>query len=648
MADVSVAGGGAPEPVLHGQTVVYTFTVANAGPDGADGVGLTFPLPADVSYVSALPSQGSCGAAAGTVTCALGTLAAAGSATVTIDASAATVGAATATATVTATPADPVAGNDQVAVTTTVAAAADLGLTALGGAPDPALQGSDVTYTIQAHNAGPDTASAATIVDTLDGTMTFVSASAGCSANGATVTCNLGDVASGADAMVQIVATANGAGMIANGATVSSTVADPSVANNSATTTTTVDPTYLLSVSVAGTGTVSSAPGGIDGCTASCGARYAPGTVVSLTATGVNGSGQRFNGWSGRCSGRDRNGCSVTMNGPRTVGASFVPIANNLVFISSVPVAANLGGATAYDTECNQLATAAGLNDAGGTAYVAWVSQPGSNAIDRLGSAQGFIRVDGAPFSGTKAELAGGKVMNAPDLDENGVYVNAAEVWTGTFGDGTADPAGACMSWNTTSTNFDAVTGTSTWGPFFTNTGSEQCNFSLPIYCVGKSMTNALAFTPVAGKKIFLASWTPGSGIAGANKACDTGVTGAVALLPRFSPMARSAASLLQAGTSYVRPDGVLVGTGAQLVSGNLPSGIWQLADGSYETQDFRVITGSASIGTVPSSNATTCADWTVATGTATTGWDQTTTSNWWSAGGLQTCNNATIICVEP
>src|SRR6202008_4937849 len=80
--------------------------------------------------------------------------------------------------------------------------------------------------------------------------------------------------------------------------------------------------TYQLSVAKVGTGTgnVASSPVGID-CGDGCEAAYDAGTVVSLTATPDPGS--VFAGWSGDCTG---SSCVVTMNGPRSVVATFAPL----------------------------------------------------------------------------------------------------------------------------------------------------------------------------------------------------------------------------------------------------------------------------------------------------------------------------------
>ncbi len=99
--DLGVAKIAAQPVVPVGSNLTYTVTVTNHGPAGATGVTLTDPLPAGVTFVSVIASQGSCGQAAGVVTCSLGDLAVATSAQVTIVGTAATAGTKVNTATVT-------------------------------------------------------------------------------------------------------------------------------------------------------------------------------------------------------------------------------------------------------------------------------------------------------------------------------------------------------------------------------------------------------------------------------------------------------------------------------------------------------------------------------------------------------------------
>ena len=72
----------------------------------------------------------------------------------------------------------------------------------------------------------------------------------------------------------------------------------------------------------AGTGTVSSSPGGID-CGARCEAQYANGTAVTLQTRAATGS--RFTRWRGACSGA--GSCRVELDAARSVQATFADVA---------------------------------------------------------------------------------------------------------------------------------------------------------------------------------------------------------------------------------------------------------------------------------------------------------------------------------
>src|SRR6185295_13343758 len=81
-ANLSLTKTDSPDPVAAGQQLTYTLTAQNAGPSTATSVQVTDTLPGGVTFVSATPSQGTCGQASGTVTCSLGSLASGANATV--------------------------------------------------------------------------------------------------------------------------------------------------------------------------------------------------------------------------------------------------------------------------------------------------------------------------------------------------------------------------------------------------------------------------------------------------------------------------------------------------------------------------------------------------------------------------------------
>ena len=111
---------------------------------------------------------------------------------------------------------------------------------------------------------------------------------------------------------------------------------------------------YTLSVPVTGSGSVSSSPSGIAGCTAvggTCSASFSSGTVVTLTQT-ASATYYPFQSWSGACSGS--GACSVTMSAAESVGAEFCgppnyPCSTVGTFISQTPNAAPFSGGTGYN-----------------------------------------------------------------------------------------------------------------------------------------------------------------------------------------------------------------------------------------------------------------------------------------------------------
>jgi hypothetical protein len=93
---------------------------------------------------------------------------------------------------------------------------------------------------------------------------------------------------------------------------------------------------FTLSVSLSGSGTVTSNPSGIS-CGSTCSANFASGTLVTLSETPA--SGYNFTGWSGACSGT--GSCMVTMNSAASVSAAFTHPTLTRTFVSSSGVDSN-------------------------------------------------------------------------------------------------------------------------------------------------------------------------------------------------------------------------------------------------------------------------------------------------------------------
>ncbi len=250
-ADVSITKSDAPDPVSPGSPLTYTLTVTNHGPNDATGVTVMDTLPAGVTLVSAIPSQGTCTG----LSCDLGTLANGASATVTVtvtvDATT-PAGTITNTASVSANEDDPDAANNTASTSTQVAIiSADLAITK-SDSPDPVTPGSNLTYTLTVTNNGPNDAPAVTVTDTLPAGVTLVSAtpSAGTCTG---LACDLGNLANGASATIIITVTVDPAvacgTMLTNTASVGSSVSDPNAADNTASADTTVTCPADLSIS---------------------------------------------------------------------------------------------------------------------------------------------------------------------------------------------------------------------------------------------------------------------------------------------------------------------------------------------------------------------------------------------------------------
>ncbi len=118
--DLSVSIADRPDPVGLGGFLTNIVAVTNSGPGAATGVTTTNLLPATVSFVSAISSQGSCALVAGRVECSLGTLAGGGGATVTIVTSPNASGQITNRVTIGRAEADGYAGNNFAESVTTV------------------------------------------------------------------------------------------------------------------------------------------------------------------------------------------------------------------------------------------------------------------------------------------------------------------------------------------------------------------------------------------------------------------------------------------------------------------------------------------------------------------------------------------------
>ena len=212
--------------------LTYTAVVTNSGVGNANNLVLTFTLPNINLPISSTPS--SCVFAYNGplfATCSLGTLTPGSSitaiavvypvnvGTLFVNADASESGGATASA--------------QVGSTITGVGIADVMVT-LTTNPNPGQVGSPITYTLNAFNIGDDDAQGVVVGLVVAPTVTFVSASKGCSHTGVLITCSAGHMPVNGSRNFRVVVTPTVSGWTyATGMLRNETVADPSTLNNS-------------------------------------------------------------------------------------------------------------------------------------------------------------------------------------------------------------------------------------------------------------------------------------------------------------------------------------------------------------------------------------------------------------------------------
>jgi cysteine-rich repeat protein len=407
---------------------------------------------------------------------------------------------------------------------------------------------------------------------------------------------------------------------------------------------------WALTLDVNGTGSLTrdGSPACVGTCPETTG--YDDGAMVDLAVATTNGSNSYFSGWSGACTG-SQHGCTVTMTQSRSVTATFNAMTYNLAFVTSAALATTLGSVGAYDQQCNTVATAAGINNSTGNAYISWLSLPGSLAQSRIApGVQGWVRMDGKPFATTLSSLlASGTVFNPLRLDENGVDVGSRVVMTSTSNAGSAT-ADNCFNYSSAAgtvfkTTGDAASGSGGWSSQTTT----PCSQTASLYCVMKTKTAALTVTPESGKRIYLSgNFTPAVG-ASPDLRCSLDKPVGVGTVKAFvATNGASAASVLNAAQRYVRLDGTFIGTGAELAAGHrLASGMWQLNTAAYAGDGQLVWTGAATP-TTAGTSASTCVNWTSTASTAPAGRAASSDTLWWSAGTAACASTQTrLYCVE-
>jgi hypothetical protein len=333
-------------------------------------------------------------------------------------------------------------------------------------------------------------------------------------------------------------------------------------------------------------------------------------------------------------------------------GTDPLPAPPNVVFVTSkkyVPKA--LGGLEGADTQCNELAAAAGLDGH----FVAWLSTSTVDAKDRLGTASAWRNTQNNPFADQPSELFDEEQVYQPiRFDENGDPVTGL-VATGTAPSGVA-AAENCNDWASDSDSVALVTGEPTAGSTLWTAAYDggSCADQYHLYCFQVDHAGADYPTPSQGRTVFVSSQPfvlGAQGIAAADQLCATDAATAglgggpyVALLGAGNSSALD--RLTQPTRAWVRPDGMVIANGNSAFQfGPLNSPITQLADETYV--GGQAIFGAPKVGDKAELN---CENWTNPNASVSAvihGRTGHTDARWYGAVTAACSEPARVLCAE-
>ena len=240
-ADLSMFAFSAPSQVFVGESGEIQFQIDNLGPSAASQVAFTGAIGGPATVLSVMPSQGSCTGTT-TLSCSLGSLASGGTATVTVNLRTNAVGLITGTGGTSSANPDPSSSDNQASASIEARspegpppASADLGLTATSS-PAVLHVGETATTTLRITNHGPNAASQVSLTGNLAGPTTVLSVapSQGSCSGTTSMSCALGNLASGGFVSVTVQHRPTATGTVIGSGTVGSATADPTPGNNQA------------------------------------------------------------------------------------------------------------------------------------------------------------------------------------------------------------------------------------------------------------------------------------------------------------------------------------------------------------------------------------------------------------------------------
>jgi uncharacterized repeat protein (TIGR01451 family) len=240
-ADLRATISASPDPVVQGDTITYTITVTNDGPDAVDGVFVSDRLDAGTTFLSATPSPSSQGD--GTLGFSLGPLASGASVQIRVTVRVDTPSFVTSNGTgqtlhtvvVSGDRPDPDTSDNQFVHTATVSQrTADLALT-VTPEPGPILVGQPFVYRLVVANNGPDDALNVVLTENLPTAASFLSATPAPTTNVANVlTFDLGTIPAGTSrtVLLRMMPIGSVGSYVNNTASVTSPTLDGNAQNN--------------------------------------------------------------------------------------------------------------------------------------------------------------------------------------------------------------------------------------------------------------------------------------------------------------------------------------------------------------------------------------------------------------------------------
>jgi hypothetical protein len=248
--------------------------------------------------------------------------------------------------------------------------------------------------------------------------------------------------------------------------------------------------------------------------------------------------------------------------------------------------------------------------------FVAYLDLTGLPAVDRLGDARGWERVDGEPFADRPVDVAAGAFALPLRLDENGEDLGTDDVPLASGADNGVG-AGDCAGY-TDVTKMFRIGFVDAAGSSFHAATAQTCAALAHVACFQTSYSEPVAVTPRDGRRAFVSvqSFLPTAGIAPADALCalEAGLAGLsgtfLALLGTTSASAISRFDL--EGPTWVRLDGVaLADSPLEFAAGASVAPLDMTAAGTRVSTD--VVTGGVLPGALPDGDSS-CRDWTIQT----------------------------------